>query len=101
MGSHGELMQKEVYLFVFDSALMFLVPAILLYWHPGQILVGYKPVATKRVEGDVEAFPMVAAARKGGYDSDGSRRTGGLAENALYDPAPNAYAYASPTGRAY
>ncbi|KAK4038305.1 protein RTA1 [Parachaetomium inaequale] len=98
MGRDGPLMQKEVYLFAFDSALMFLVPAIFLYWHPSQILVGYKPVATKKGE-DLEGFPMVPA--KGGYDSDGSQRTGGLVENALYDPQPNAYVYPSQTGRAY
>src|SRR5689334_12343578 len=40
MGQEGELMQKEAYLFAFDSALMFIVPVIFLYWHPSQILAG-------------------------------------------------------------
>lgn len=91
MGREGPLMHKEVYLFVFDSVLMFAVSAIFLYWHPSQILDGSKPVAKK---GDLEALPMVAK----GYDSDRSQRMG-LAEETLYAPAPDADAYPAHTVR--
>ncbi|KAK3315874.1 RTA1 like protein-domain-containing protein [Apodospora peruviana] len=54
-GHDGVLMSSEVYLFVFDSVLMFLVAVVFLIYHPGRVLVGYKQVGGSSDDGtDIE-----------------------------------------------
>jgi RTA1 like protein len=51
MGNDGPLLRSEVYLYVFDGTLMFLMMVVFAMWHPSQIIAG----RTKdRKYGDVE-----------------------------------------------
>lgn len=64
MGSDGVLQSNEVYLFVLDGLLMLLVTLAFLWYHPGDILVGYKSVEAQpdlesRIGSRGENFPMV------------------------------------------
>lgn len=40
MGNDGPLLRSEVYLYVFDGVLMFLMMAVFAAWHPSQIIAG-------------------------------------------------------------
>ncbi|KAH6896527.1 RTA1 like protein-domain-containing protein [Thelonectria olida] len=40
-GSNGTLMQKEIYVYVFDSVLMLIVAVLFAVYHPSRILVNY------------------------------------------------------------
>jgi hypothetical protein len=39
-GNDGPLLKTEIYLYVFDAALMFLVMLVFAIWHPSQIISG-------------------------------------------------------------
>lgn len=43
-GSDGDLMQKEIYVYVFDSILMLIVAGLFVVYHPSRILVQYAPL---------------------------------------------------------
>jgi hypothetical protein len=50
MGADGVLLNNELYLYIFDAALMFVAMLLFNIWHPGAVLAG-----RRRKEAEVEA----------------------------------------------
>ncbi|KAH7008902.1 RTA1 like protein-domain-containing protein [Ilyonectria destructans] len=61
MGSDGALLASEVYLYVFDAALMFVVAAMFNYFHPGKIIqTEDKSVLTSENDNSVDLYSVAA-----------------------------------------
>ncbi|KAH8734127.1 RTA1 like protein-domain-containing protein [Ilyonectria robusta] len=61
MGNDGALLANEVYLYVFDAALMFVVAAMFNYFHPGKIIqTEDKSVLTSENDNSVDMYSLTA-----------------------------------------
>ena len=60
-GNASVFMLHEGFLFGLDGALMLIACASFLWYHPGRILIGYKPVGSRAdVESSHAGYPMMA-----------------------------------------
>lgn len=61
MGSDGALLASEVYLYVFDAALMFVVAGMFNFFHPGKIIESEeKSVLTSENDTSVDLYSLTA-----------------------------------------
>jgi hypothetical protein len=59
-GNNGSLLQKEVYAYVLDALLMFMVAALLTVYHPSEVLQDHKIVGRDAdFESTSDSYPMV------------------------------------------
>ena len=69
MGSEGELLQKEVYLYIFDALPMFLTVVALNWFHPSRVITREDKVplasvtSLEVIHGDARAYENASAER--------------------------------------
>lgn len=71
--SDGELMSKEMWIYVFDATLMFLVMLLFVIWHPSRI-INRSAVASNDVESASRSHSMVTFWKRGTVQRESSVR---------------------------
>jgi hypothetical protein len=66
-GNDGDLLKKEMYVYVLDATLMFIVAAVFTVYHPSEVLETYTALEESVGAANVmDSYPMVKGAGRSG-----------------------------------